>query len=121
MIFIHTMSQTQTQALTIPNQALTCFGLDKIEIRSKSLLLTRNSTGKPIIPSSCVLVRIRATGICGSDIHLWKEGSAVGNKDKNPYVMGHECAGEIIGVADDVKEWKAGDRIAIKPGLPCLK
>lgn len=34
--------------------------------------------------------------------------------------MGHECAGEIVGIASDVKDWAVGDRIAIKPGLPCL-
>jgi L-iditol 2-dehydrogenase len=52
---------------------------------------------------------------------LWKEGSAVNNPNKDPYIMGHECAGEIIALGAKVTKWKIGDRIAIKPGLPCFK
>jgi L-iditol 2-dehydrogenase len=56
-----------------------------------------------------------------AQIHLWKEGSAVGSKDKNAYIMGHECAGEIVRIGRNVVEWREGDKIAIKPGLPCLR
>jgi threonine dehydrogenase-like Zn-dependent dehydrogenase len=39
---------------------------------------------------------------------------------KDPLVVGHEAAGEVIEVAADVKEWIPGDRAAVKPALPCL-
>jgi L-iditol 2-dehydrogenase len=38
-----------------------------------------------------------------------------------PFVIGHECAGEIVGVGAEVEDWTEGDRAAIKPAAPCLK
>ena len=53
---------------------------------------------------------------------MWKHGSARDIKVIDPYVLGHECAGEIIAIGEKVSSsWKNGDRIAIKPGSPCLK
>jgi len=67
----------------------------------------------------CV-IKVRATGICGSDVHFWKHGR-VGDKmvvrDENG--AGHESAGEIIEVGEGVTEWKVGDRVAIEAGVPC--
>jgi L-iditol 2-dehydrogenase len=54
-----------------------------------------------------VLVRVRACGICGSDLKL--------QDDQHPYtppvVIGHEFAGEIVEVGADVLNWKVGDRV----------
>ncbi|EXJ75275.1 uncharacterized protein A1O5_01971 [Cladophialophora psammophila CBS 110553] len=75
--------------------------------------------GSPL-PSGKALVRVRAGGICGSDIHFWKEGRAGPDIIKEPFIIGHEAAGEVIQVADDVQSWVPGDRAAIKPALPCL-
>ncbi|KAJ3762233.1 L-arabinitol 4-dehydrogenase [Lentinula raphanica] len=58
-----------------------------------------------------VLIHVRATGICGSDVHFWKHGRICGS--------GHESAGEIVEVGEGVTEWKAGDRVAMEVGVPC--
>jgi len=69
-----------------------------------------------------VVVRVRATGICGSDVHFWKHGR-IGEtmvvSDENG--LGHESAGVIHAVGEGVKEWKVGDRVAIEAGVPCSK
>jgi threonine dehydrogenase-like Zn-dependent dehydrogenase len=64
----------QTETITLQNEALTCFGLDKIEIRKNPLSLPKSAEGKPVVPEGTVLVNVRATGICGSDVcfkDLW--------------------------------------------------
>ncbi|CCH45844.1 hypothetical protein BN7_5430 [Wickerhamomyces ciferrii] len=66
-----------------------------------------------------VLIHPRVTGICGSDIHLWKHGQIGDLKVLDNLVLGHEAAGEIIGVGDEVKNVAIGDRVAIEPGIPC--
>ncbi|KZV67753.1 GroES-like protein [Peniophora sp. CONT] len=67
-----------------------------------------------------VVVAIRSTGICGSDLHFWHEGR-IGNafvvRDKQ--ILGHESAGEVIAVHDTVKSLKVGDKVAIEPNIPC--
>jgi hypothetical protein len=64
------MGEMETETIILPNETLTCFGLDKIEIRSKPVELKRGEDGRPVPPAECVLVRVRATGICGSDVGI---------------------------------------------------
>ena len=55
-----------------------------------------------------VLVKVQACGICGSDIHGMDGRSG---RRQMPIVMGHEAAGEIIGLGDGVTDWNLGDRV----------
>ena len=52
-----------------------------------------------------VLVRVRACGVCGSDL-----AREAGEAHHFPVVLGHEFAGEVVEVGQDVEEWQAGDR-----------
>ncbi|KAJ3840004.1 L-arabinitol 4-dehydrogenase [Lentinula raphanica] len=67
-----------------------------------------------------VLIHVRATGICGSDVHFWKHGR-IGDSMivTDECGSGHESAGEIVEVGEGVTEWKAGDRVAMEVGVPC--
>lgn len=58
-----------------------------------------------------VLVQVRATGLCGSDVHIAVEG--VTPTGFLPIILGHEPAGEIAEVGDGVTEWSVGDRVAV--------
>ncbi|CAL3965369.1 hypothetical protein PZA11_001867 [Diplocarpon coronariae] len=74
----------------------------------------------PELPSSKhVLVRIVATGICGSDVHYWTHGAIGPFVVRDPLVLGHESAGVIVRAGADVKSLKLGDRVAVEPGVPC--
>jgi propanol-preferring alcohol dehydrogenase len=59
-----------------------------------------------------VLVAVKAVGICHSDVGLFEDEKWL-NMLNLPIVPGHEIAGEIVSVADDVREYVAGDRVAI--------
>ncbi len=71
---------------------------------------------KPILRSGEVLVRVRACGICGSDVH-GMDGSS--GRRIPPIVMGHEAAGEIAEVGAGVTRWKAGDRVTFDSTVSC--
>lgn len=67
-----------------------------------------------------VLVHIKATGICGSDVHFWKTGSIGSLRVEGNCVLGHEAAGLVIAVGADSKHlFSPGDRVAIEPGVSC--
>lgn len=82
----------------------------RIEVKENSI---------PELKPGEVLINPRATGICGSDIHLWKHGQIGELKLHGNLVLGHEAAGDIVGVGDGVYNVKIGDRVAIEPGIPC--
>lgn len=63
-----------------------------------------------------VLLRIRACGICGSDIHGW-DGSS--GRRQPPLIMGHEAAGEIVQVGPAVAGWNIGDRVTFDSTIHC--
>ncbi|KAI9080813.1 hypothetical protein K1719_037215 [Acacia pycnantha] len=64
-------------------------------------------------------IRIKAVGICGSDVHYFKKMRNAHYIMKEPMVMGHECAGIIEEVGSEVKNVVPGDRVAIEPGISC--
>ncbi len=60
-----------------------------------------------------VLVKVTAVGVCGSDVHWFREGHIGGDRIEEPLVLGHECAGVIEGGA------RRGEHVAIDPAQPC--
>lgn len=68
-----------------------------------------------------VLVRMREVGICGSDLHYYDHGHIGDSVVEDPHVLGHESAGEVAAVGDNVADVSAGDRVTIEPGLPCRR
>ncbi|XP_077234982.1 groES-like zinc-binding alcohol dehydrogenase family protein [Tasmannia lanceolata] len=66
-----------------------------------------------------VRVRMKAVGICGSDVHYLKHMRCADFIVKEPMVIGHECAGIIEEVGSEVKTLVAGDRVALEPGISC--
>lgn len=68
---------------------------------------------KPTIGSQEMLVKIIASGICGSDVMEWYRVK------KAPRVLGHEIAGEIAEVGEKVQRYKVGDRVFVSHHVPC--
>lgn len=62
-----------------------------------------------------VLVDVGATGICMTDYHMYHGAFEV----QTPIVLGHESAGTIAAVGEDVVGFEVGDRVAINPVVPC--
>jgi len=72
----------------------------------------------PEIGPRDVLIDIKATGLCGSDIHFI-DGSSI--LPKFPTTLGHETAGLICEIGSEVKGYKVGDRVCVNFAEPCGK
>jgi L-iditol 2-dehydrogenase len=69
----------------------------------------------PKIGAGELLVRIRASGICGSDLMDWYRIK------KAPLVLGHEITGQVVEIGDGVKNFRVGDRVFSSHHVPCGK
>ena len=67
----------------------------------------------PMIADTELLVKVKASGICGSDVMEWYRIK------KAPKVLGHEITGEIVEVGKHVKKYKRGDRVFVSHHVPC--
>jgi L-iditol 2-dehydrogenase len=71
----------------------------------------------PVIDDDSVIVKVRAAGICGSDVpRVLYNGSHY-----YPNVLGHEFSGEIVEVGGNVKNFSVGDKVTGAPLMPCMK
>jgi L-iditol 2-dehydrogenase len=88
----------------------------------KALLLTKyRSLEIADIPAPTpgpdeVLIRVAACGICGSDVHGY-DGSS--GRRIPPIVMGHEAAGTVAGLGNNVKNFSEGDRVTFDSTVSC--
>jgi L-iditol 2-dehydrogenase len=70
----------------------------------------------PVAGSGEVVVAVRASGICGSDVHGFV--GATGRR-RIGVVMGHEATGQVIDIGPDVARARVGDRVVLRSILPC--
>lgn len=67
-----------------------------------------------------VLVRVRSAALCGTDLHIfdwnsWAQGAGI----KLPFIMGHECCGDVVAFGDRVRGYKDGDKVVAETHIPC--
>jgi L-iditol 2-dehydrogenase len=67
----------------------------------------------PRINDGEILVKMMASGICGTDVMQWYR------QKKVPRVLGHEMAGMIVETGKGVDKFKAGDRVFVSHHVPC--
>jgi L-iditol 2-dehydrogenase len=67
----------------------------------------------PQIGPGELLVRVVASGICGSDVMEWYR------LDRAPLVLGHEIAGEVVAVGEGIEPYQEGDRVTVAHHVPC--
>lgn len=75
----------------------------------------------PKVMDDEVLVKVDTVGICGSDVHYYQHGRIGDFVVEGDFILGHECAGEVVEVGSKVKNLVAGDRVALEPGKTCGK
>ncbi|MBE0415053.1 MAG: alcohol dehydrogenase catalytic domain-containing protein [Dehalococcoidia bacterium] len=76
------------------------------DVRLEEMLIPQIGPGE-------LLVRVMASGICGSDAMEWYR------IHRAPLVLGHEIAGEIVEVGDGVDHYKEGERVTVAHHVPC--
>ncbi|MBC8232069.1 alcohol dehydrogenase catalytic domain-containing protein [bacterium] len=71
---------------------------------------------EPVPDLDEVLVKVKATGICGSELHGYHAKTTA---PQTPRTGGHELAGEVVALGERVTKHKIGDRVAVEPIIPC--
>lgn len=74
---------------------------------------------KPSLARDAVLIKIRKTAICGTDLHIYKWDEWAQKTIRVPMHIGHEFMGEVIALGDDVKGFQLGDRVSAEAHLAC--
>jgi L-idonate 5-dehydrogenase len=66
-----------------------------------------------------VRIRLATGGICGSDLHYFNHGGFGTIRLKQPMILGHEVAGHIVDIAEDVHGFEVGQLVGVSPSRPC--
>ena len=75
----------------------------------------------PVPGPGQVLLRVRAVGICGSDLHYYREGGTGEATITEPLILGHEFAAEVAKLGPGVEDLAVGQMVAVDPADPCHK
>jgi L-iditol 2-dehydrogenase len=86
-------------------------GMRKLEVREVPVPRIENETD--------VLLRVRAVGLCGSDIQYYSTGRIGSDVVQYPFIVGHECVAEVEEVGSEVKRVEPGDLVVIDPAVTC--
>jgi len=81
--------------------------------------LTMTQVKKPLVGHNDVMIRIRKTAICGTDIHIWKWDEWAQQTIPVPMQVGHEYVGEIVEIGQEVRGFKIGDRVSGEGHITC--
>ncbi len=73
----------------------------------------------PTISDDDVLVKIKKTAICGTDVHIYNWDAWSQATIPVPMIVGHEFAGEIVELGKNVKGYKVGDRVSAEGHIVC--
>ena len=76
---------------------------------------------KPTIGPKEFLVKVKRSGICGSDILEYYRFAKMKKLGVDNLILGHEIAGDIVEVGEEVKGYKVGDRVFVSHHVPCFE
>ena len=76
-------------------------------------------TQKPTPGHNDLLIKINKTAICGTDIHIYNWDEWAQKTIPVPMVVGHEYAGEVVGIGQEVKGFEIGDRVSGEGHITC--
>ena len=96
----------------MPNKTFYMTDIEKIEVGEAAM---------PQAGPDDVVIKIQSVGICGSDLHYYQKGAIGDFVVDYPFILGHEAAGVVWAVGENVTHLKKGDRVCMEPGVPCMK
>ena len=76
-------------------------------------------TPEPEVGHNDLLIKIRKTAICGTDMHIYNWDDWSQKTIPVPMVVGHEYVGEVVGMGQEVKGFKVGDRVSGEGHITC--
>ena len=81
--------------------------------------LSLQDVPKPVTGINDVLIRVHKTGICGTDLHIYKWDAWAQKTIPVPMVVGHEFVGEVVEVGSNVNDFRAGDIVSAEGHVVC--
>jgi threonine dehydrogenase-like Zn-dependent dehydrogenase len=94
--------------------AQNCFAMKAAQFKKPRLLEIIEAPLRKLAPTE-VLVKISACGVCGTDVHIFA-GEA---HARPPVILGHEFAGTVVEVGNQVRDLRPGDHVAVDPNIAC--
>ncbi|HTX72708.1 MAG TPA: L-threonine 3-dehydrogenase [Rectinemataceae bacterium] len=92
----------------------------------KALVKKRPETGlwmedvpMPAVGPKDILIKVKKTAICGTDVHIYKWDAWSQRTIKTPMTIGHEFVGEIVELGSEVVGWKLGERVSAEGHIVC--
>ncbi|MGI6084930.1 MAG: zinc-binding dehydrogenase [Acetivibrionales bacterium] len=95
----------------------TMYGVYKAEAAPNAII--KEDLPIPEVGERDILVNVKATAICGTDLHIMAWNDYAQKRVPVPMVFGHEFAGEVVEIGSKVTEVKVGDRVAGETHIPC--
>ncbi|MHA1987016.1 MAG: zinc-binding dehydrogenase [Promethearchaeota archaeon] len=83
--------------------------------------IREDEIAKPIIKQGEILVKVKSSGICGSDILEYYRFAKMQKLGVDSLILGHEIAGDIVEKDEAVKHLKVGDRVFVSHHVPCFE
>ena len=74
---------------------------------------------KPEVGHNDLLIKIRKTAICGTDVHIYKWDEWASKTIPTPMVVGHEYVGEVVDMGQEVRGFSVGDRVSGEGHITC--
>ncbi len=105
-----TDTDTNTDMIPATMQASVLIEAGKLEVQQRQV---------PSCAPDEVLVKVAAVGVCGSDVHYYREGRIGGFVVESPMILGHELSGRIVDTGSAVDAARIGVRVAVEPQRPC--
>lgn len=101
---------SKTPGANQPYSALVLYGAQQTRIEA--------FTPEPLKPGQ-VRVKLGAAGICGTDLHYYKDFANAGFQLRTPVTLGHEAAGTVVELGPDVTGFEPGDKVVVNPVMNC--
>ena len=92
--------------------------MEAVVLEEKGKVSLREYALDEVMSPDDVRIKPVAVGICGSDVHYFREGRIGDFVVREPMVLGHEASGVIIETGANVTHLKIGDRVCMEPGIP---
>jgi len=88
----------------------------KAEPSSGAMLVNHDM---PKMTSHQVLIQVKATSICGTDVHIYNWDDWAASRISVPMIFGHEFSGEVIDIGPQVEHIRVGDYVSAETHIPC--
>ena len=90
-------------------------------LTEKKNIVVRDDLPIPDPKENQVLIKMEYCGVCGSDVHFYREGKVGDTPAPKDFILGHEVAGTVVEIGKSVTSLAIGDRVALEPGYTCGK